>query len=206
MGRLQRPVCCCDADRGRYRRSDKSDLSSYVPAFVHGPIWGFAPLALVIGATTILVVHELFFRQHKAQTDARAVAEPARSVDFGLRCIGLNFGKDEFTQVRFILKNSLNIPLEYVVEKTTCTLDNLIEDNAGAPSKWILGANSETWYASPRFAINTEQRTAKGTARIVYKFGEAGATFSRRVTYAATFSLSPKGNLFTTFEDVEVSI
>lgn len=51
------------------------ELSPYLPAFVHGVIWGFAPLVLVVGATIILVGYELFFRRNKAQADASIETE-----------------------------------------------------------------------------------------------------------------------------------
>jgi hypothetical protein len=41
-------------------------LSPYFPAFVHSAIWGLTPAALVIAATIILAVYELFFRDNKA--------------------------------------------------------------------------------------------------------------------------------------------
>jgi hypothetical protein len=41
------------------------DLAAYLPAFVHGPIWGFAPLILVVGATIILVLREFVFRPQR---------------------------------------------------------------------------------------------------------------------------------------------
>jgi hypothetical protein len=34
------------------------DLAPYVPHFVHGAVWGFAPLAFVVLATSILLVRE----------------------------------------------------------------------------------------------------------------------------------------------------
>lgn len=50
------------------------DLSPYLPAFVHGPIWGFAPLALVIGATIILLAREFVFRPPQADVPAQAAS------------------------------------------------------------------------------------------------------------------------------------
>ncbi len=41
------------------------DLATYAPAFVHGAIWGFAPLALVVGATIILLFREFFVRPNR---------------------------------------------------------------------------------------------------------------------------------------------
>lgn len=35
------------------------ELVNYLPAFIHGPIWGFAPLFFVLAATILLVMHEL---------------------------------------------------------------------------------------------------------------------------------------------------
>lgn len=36
-------------------------LAGYLPDFIHGAMWGFAPLALVAGATVILLLREFVF-------------------------------------------------------------------------------------------------------------------------------------------------
>jgi hypothetical protein len=87
------------------------DLSSYVPAFVHGAIWGFAPLTLFIAATIILLVHELFFRPRELQVDVpiktQTLTSPAKSSSI-----------KEAIYVGNIQANTAALATEYLVELT----------------------------------------------------------------------------------------
>jgi hypothetical protein len=44
------------------------ELAVHLPPFIHGVIWGTAPLAFVLLATTILVLREFFFKKHPSTT------------------------------------------------------------------------------------------------------------------------------------------
>jgi hypothetical protein len=173
---------------------DQMDLSGWKAAAI---IFG-----LIILIRLLLAPYWLYQR-----SNARNIESPERTIDYGLRCTGFTVAKDEFTQVRFSLTNSLNIALQFQVDDACVILDGQVIDCEYPQNKiWIAGAAATSQYFYPRFPIDTRLKTAMATARIVYKFGQAGGVLCRRVVFSAELTISPKDFAYTIVEDYEASI
>jgi hypothetical protein len=173
---------------------DQMDLSGWKAAAI---IFG-----LIILIRLLLAPYWLYQR-----SIARNIETPERTIDFGLRCTGFTVAKDEFTQVRFSLTNSLNIALQYQVDDVCVILEGeVIDFETPKQKRWIVGAGTTAQYFYPRFAIDTRLKTAMATARIVYKFGLAGGVLCRRAVFSAELTIYLTDYAYTIAEDYEESI
>jgi hypothetical protein len=167
---------------------------------------GWKAAAIVLGSIILIRLLLAPYWLYQSET-ARRTKEPQVYVDFGLRCDGFHIGKDEFTQVNFLLKNTLDVAVQYEVDEIFVILDDKVIDGVVPDhNKWIVSANTTVQSIYPRFPIDTREKTVMGSARIVYKFGQAGSVLSRRATFAAILTINPKSFHYARTEDSETSI